>query len=84
MHGLNHPNSLIYGTTGLVVVVVVVAVVAVVAAAAAVADVASAPLRMTADRLKAHSPLELWTVNKAIYTIKPTLPFNKLMVFVFV
>ena len=62
------------------VVVVAVAVVVVVpaAAAAAVAAVASSPLCMTADRLKKHSPLELWTVNKA------TLPLNNLMVFVFV
>ena len=66
------------------VVVAVVIVVAAAAAAAAAATVASSPLCMTVDRLKAHSPLELWTINKTVYTIKPILPLNNLMVFVFV
>ena len=56
--------------------VVVVVATAAAAAAAALAAVASSPLRMTADRLKEHSPLELWTVNKAVYTIKSLLPSN--------
>ena len=67
-----------------VVVAVVVVVAAAADAAATVTAVASSPLRMTADRLKEHSPFELWKVNKAVYTIKPILPLNNLMVFVFV
>ena len=67
-----------------VVAVVAAAAAAVAAAAAAVAAAASSPLRMTADRLKTQSPLELWTVNKSVYTIKPILPWNNLMFFVFV
>ena len=73
-------NSLIYGTTCLIVAVAVAVVVAAVAvadpAAAALACVGLAPYRMTAVRLRAHIHHLNWTVNKAVYTIKPILPLN--------